>query len=124
MESGNDLSLKEEFPPMYLSTSIGTIEIPNVDPRQPLPDEMISLALDTLRTMPLNGLRYLPAEGGSGWYVWGGDEMSEAADFFTPIQVRYVTDYVPNIRPYLALPPGFRFQTDQRAHQKAEIKSL
>jgi len=103
---------------MYLSTSVGSIEIPDVDPRQPLPDEMIGLALDTLRTMPLNGLRYLPEQGGSGWYVWGGDAMSEAADFFSPIQVRYVTDYVRDILPYLALPPGFRFQTDLKVRQK------
>jgi hypothetical protein len=104
---------------MYLSTKIGTIEIPDVEPRQPLPDEMISLALDTLRMTPLNGLRYLPEAGGSGWYIWGGEEMSQAADFFSPIEVRYVTDYVPDILPYLALPPGFRFQTDHKAHQKA-----
>ena len=103
---------------MYLSTSAGTIEIPDVEPRPPLLDEMIGLALDTLRTMPLNGMRYLHAQGGSGWYVWGGDKPSEAADFFSPIQVRYVTDYVRDLVPYLALPPGFRFQTDLRAQQK------
>jgi hypothetical protein len=104
---------------MYLSTSIGTIDIPDTEPRQPLPDEMISLALDTLRLQPLNGLRYPPEGGGSGWYIWGGNEMSEAADFFSPVQVRYVTDYVPDILPYLALPPGFRFQTDHKTQQKA-----
>ena len=41
------------------------------------------------------------------------------ADFFTPIQVRDLGDYVPNLLPFLSLPPGFRFLTDTRGHHKA-----
>jgi hypothetical protein len=45
--------------------------------------------------------------------------MSQTADFFTPIQVRDLGDYVPNLLPFLDLPPGFRFLTDTKGHQKA-----
>jgi hypothetical protein len=104
---------------MFISTPSGSIEIPDVDSRPPHPDEMLGLALDTIRTMPLNGLRYPPADGGSGWYIWGGENMSQSADFFSPIPVRDLSDYIPNILPFLDLPPGFRFQTDTRGHQRA-----
>ena len=101
---------------MFISTLTGSFEIADVDPRPPHPDEALGLALDTLRTMPLNGLRYPPQEGGS--YIWGGETMSESADFFSPIQVRDLGDYVPNLHPFLDLPPGFRFLTDTKGHQK------
>ena len=104
---------------MLLRTPFGSIEIPNVDPRRPLPDEALGVALDTVRLTPLNGMRYLPQEGGSGWYIWGGEELSNAADFFSPIQMQYVSDYIPNIAPFLDLPPGFRFETNLKGHQKA-----
>ena len=104
---------------MRISTIHGSIDIPNVDARRPLPDDALGLALDTLRTMPLNGMRYLSEEGGSGWYIWGGDEVRQTADFFTPVRARNLGDYVSNLEPFLDLPPGFRFQTDNRGHQKA-----
>jgi len=104
---------------MRITTRIGSIDIPDIDPRRPQPDDVIGLALDTLRTMPLNGLRYPPQEGGSGWYIWGGDKMLQTADFFSPIQVRYLGDYVSGLLPFLDLPPGFRFLTDNRGRQKA-----
>lgn len=103
---------------MRITTTGGPIDIPDVDPRRPNPDEVLGLALDTLRTMPLNGMRYPPAEGGSGWYIWGGDTMQESADFFSPIKIRYLGDYVANLLPFLDLPPGFRFRTDTRGKQK------
>jgi hypothetical protein len=103
---------------MYISTLTGTFEIANADPRPPHPDEGLGLAMDTLRTMPIQGMRYPPQEGGSGWYIWGGEQTSQAADFFTAIKVRDIGDYIPNIHPFLDLPPGFRFQTDLRGKQK------
>jgi len=103
---------------MRITTRHGSIDIPNIDPRPPQPNDAIGLAVDTLRTMPLNGLRYLPQEGGSGWYIWGGDEMLQRADFFSPVQVRYLGDYVAGLQPFLDLPPGFRFLTDNRGRQK------
>lgn len=103
---------------MFISTLTGSIEVADIDPRPPNPDDMMGLALETLRTMPINGMRYPPADGSSGWYIWGGETRSESADFFSPIQVRDLGDYVPNLHPFLDLPPGFRFKTDTRGKQK------
>lgn len=104
---------------MHITTPHGSIEIPNVDPRRPLPDEMMLLASETLRLKPLNGLRYPPADGASGWYIWGGDTFSQSADFFSPIHVRHLGDYVPNIQSFLDLPPGYRFLIDDHGQPKA-----
>jgi len=103
---------------MRIVTPSGAIEVPDIDPRRPLSDEMLLLASDTVRLTPLNGLRYPPESGSSGWYIWGGEEFSQAADFFTPIQVRHLNDYVPNIMPFLDLPPGFRFLIDGSSRKK------
>jgi hypothetical protein len=80
---------------------------------------MLGIALDTLRMTPLNGLRYPLADGASGWYIWGGENFSQSADFFSPIQVRELSYYVPNITSFLDLPPGFRFRIDNNGKPKA-----
>ncbi len=103
---------------MHISTPSGSIEIPDVDPRRPHPEEMLGLALETLRMIPLNGLRYPPTNGASGWYVWGGEIFSQSADFFSPIPIGHLNDYLPNILPFLDLPPGFRFLIDDHDHEK------
>ena len=104
---------------MLISTPSGGIEIPDIEPRRPQPDEMLGLALETLRMTPLNGLRHPPADGGSGWYIWGGENYSQSADFFSPIPVKHLNDYVSNILPFLDLPPGYRFLIDKHGKQKA-----
>ena len=56
---------------------------------------------------PIHGLRH-PLEGDtSGWYVWRG-EFSEADAFFSPLHIRHLATRLPEIVPYLALPPGWR----------------
>jgi len=63
-------------------------------------------------SMPLNGLR-LPSENNTcGWYLWAGEELSQADDFFQPMHVYHVTERYPQIVQYLGLPPGWRFLTD------------
>ena len=104
---------------MRISTPSGSLDIPNIEPRRPDPDEMLGLALETLRMTPLNGLRHPPADGASGWYIWGGETFSQSADFFSPIQVRHLSDYIRNVLPFLDLPPGYRFLIDDRGHKKA-----
>lgn len=64
-----------------------------------------------LRTglQPLNGLRH-PQEGDTcGWYLWAGEELTEAPDFFVPLHAIHLADWCPLVLPYLALPPGWRF---------------
>lgn len=59
--------------------------------------------------MPLNGLRHPPEEGTSGWFVWAGRELPDDPDFFVPLHVEHLDDWCPQVLPYLALPPGWRF---------------
>jgi hypothetical protein len=58
---------------------------------------------------PINGLRHSPVGDTSGWYIWGGEEMSNDPDFFMPLHVGHIEEWCPNIEKYLALPAGWRF---------------
>jgi hypothetical protein len=74
------------------------------------PHLKLGLALETLGQQPVNGLRHSPEGDTTGWYIWAGDELSSAEDFFDPVHVGHLTELVPSLIPYLALPPGWRFQ--------------
>lgn len=58
---------------------------------------------------PLNGLRHPPERGESGWYIWSGEELSAAADFFKPLHAEHLAGFRSQAIPYLGLPPGWRF---------------
>jgi len=58
---------------------------------------------------PTNGLRIRPEGDTTGWYIWAGDEWSDAPDFFVPLHVCHLADWCPVVIPYLQLPPGWRF---------------
>ena len=76
----------------------------------PLTDTSISgLARGTLGLNPVNGLRHPAQSDASGWYVWCGEEFSAAADFFAPVHTNHLYEELPQVAPYLALPPGYRF---------------
>lgn len=58
---------------------------------------------------PLNGLRH-PQEGDTtGWFIWAGEELSTAPDFFVPLHVAHLDEWCPEALPFLGLPPGWRF---------------
>ena len=59
--------------------------------------------------MPLNGLRHRPEGDTTGWYIWAGEELSADPDFFVPLHVEHLGEWCPQVLPYLALPPGWRF---------------
>jgi len=40
----------------------------------------LGVALATLGQQPINGLRHSPTDDTTGWYVWGGQELSSADD--------------------------------------------
>lgn len=61
------------------------------------------------KTFPINGLRITPESDTTGWYIWAGSEMSCEPDFFVPLHVEHLTDWCPDVIPYLGLPPGWRF---------------
>jgi len=58
---------------------------------------------------PINGLRHRPEGDTTGWYIWAGNEISDAPDFFVPLHVEHVIEWCPQAVPYLQLPPGCRF---------------
>jgi hypothetical protein len=60
---------------------------------------------------PINGLRHRPERGTSGWFIWAGGEIDQADEsFFQPMHVAHLTSLYPDVLPYLALPPGWRWQ--------------
>lgn len=58
---------------------------------------------------PLNGLRHPVEADATGWYIWAGENFSYDPDFFAPVHVAHLAEIRPEILPYLALPPGWRF---------------
>jgi hypothetical protein len=59
--------------------------------------------------LQLNGLRHPQERGTCGWYLWAGEEISEAEDFFKPMHVYHLAERCPGVVKYLALPAGWRF---------------
>jgi len=92
-----------------VATSKEICEKYGVAPDQCDPEQTLGIALSTLGKQPINGLRHTPENGTCGWYLWCGEELSDAADFFEPLHVSHIKEYLPEIEGYLALPPGYRF---------------
>jgi hypothetical protein len=38
--------------------------------------------------------------------------MSQNDDFFSPLHVEHIVEYLPEVKEYLDLPPGYRFLID------------
>jgi hypothetical protein len=73
------------------------------------PESKLGFASSTKGPMPLNGLRHRPQGSTNGWYLWCGQEFSDAADFFQPLHTRHVYEAYPQAVKLLGLPPGYRF---------------
>ncbi|MDQ1818162.1 hypothetical protein RBA41_33175 [Massilia sp. CCM 9210] len=82
----------------------------------PDPALKLGLARQTLRSMPISGVRICPENGTSGWYIYGGDH-SDAADFYSPLHHSHLSVELPMVIPYLALAPGFRFIIDDEGYE-------
>jgi len=78
-------------------------------PLPPHENEKLGIAIETIGKFPINGLRHKPENGTCGWYIWCGEELSQDPDFFKPVHVSHIAKYLPQVKSYLALPPGFRF---------------
>ncbi|HEV7764359.1 MAG TPA: hypothetical protein VGQ76_05115 [Thermoanaerobaculia bacterium] len=75
------------------------------------PSAKVGISSSALRCeLPLNGLRHPPAGDRCGWYIWGGTEFSTSPEFFKPMHVHHLAEERPEVLPYLALPPGWRFR--------------
>jgi hypothetical protein len=59
--------------------------------------------------LPINGLRHQAEGDTTGWYIWAGEELCTAPDFFKPLHVEHVRSWCSAVIPYLGLPPGSRF---------------
>lgn len=79
-----------------------------VQPAFPLSSDKVGVALETLHLQPLNALRHKPVGGTCGWYIWGGETLSSAPDFFSPLHFAHLAERLPHLLPYLGLPPGWR----------------
>jgi hypothetical protein len=75
----------------------------------PSAGEKLGIALSTIGALPINGLR-IRVEGTCGWFIWAGGEASVDPDFYQPLHVEHIAEYLPSVEPYLSLPPGYRFQ--------------
>jgi hypothetical protein len=58
---------------------------------------------------PIKAIRHLIVGDTTGSYIWGGDvEAADQSDgFFEPLHVAHLSEWCPEIEPYLALPPGW-----------------
>jgi hypothetical protein len=61
------------------------------------------------KIVPVNGLRHPPKGDTTGWYLWGGADITDDPDFFKPLHVEHLSDWCPEALKYLGLPPGWRF---------------
>jgi hypothetical protein len=71
----------------------------------------VGFALGTRGLLPVNGVRLPVHKDTNGWYIWCGEEFSEASDFFKPVHTEHLIEICPAAIPFLALPPGYRFLT-------------
>lgn len=62
----------------------------------------------TSQNWPVHGLRHAAGGETNGWFLWTG-KYSDDAEFFTPLHWEHLEDGRPEVLPYLALPPGWRF---------------
>ena len=83
----------------------------------PEPGTKLGVALSTLGLLPINGLRHLPSEGTNGWYLWCGESLGDADDFFASLHMEHLSDHLPQVLEYLDLPPGYRFQIDGQGYE-------
>ncbi len=85
----------------------------NVEPYEAFPGDKVGISQSALDgVLPLNGLRHPYTSGTTGWYLWGGEELSDAADFFKPLHVGHLQEHCKPSLKYLLLPAGWRFLTD------------
>jgi hypothetical protein len=83
------------------------------------PDNMlVGISLNVKQNVqPINGLRHPTTNDTTGWYIWGGEQYSEDEIFFTPLHVKHLVDWYPQIIKYLGLPPGWRFLIDSDGYE-------
>ncbi|NHZ44970.1 immunity protein Imm33 domain-containing protein [Massilia aquatica] len=82
----------------------------------PDPAMKAGLALGTFHLMPITGVRITPENGVDGWYIFGG-EFSEDENFYQPVGQSHIAELLPQVLPYLALAPGYKFMIDNEGYE-------
>ena len=77
----------------------------------------LGIAIETIGKVPINGLRYKEENGTNGWYIWCGEEFSQADDFFSPLHIEHISEYLSEVEEYLDLPSGYRFLIDGNKYE-------
>lgn len=75
----------------------------------PSAESKLGFALSTKGLTPINGLRHPPQGDTNGWYLWCGEQSSDAADFFQPSHTQHIYEQHPEVARLLCLPAGYRF---------------
>jgi hypothetical protein len=78
--------------------------------------EIVGVALETLEMEPLNGVRIMPTDKATGWYIYGG-QYSDDPNFYQPVCLSHLRERCPRVVKYLSLEPGFRFIIDRAGYE-------
>jgi hypothetical protein len=116
LDLNQEYGLSDPSTPALSPPALAICTAQNVSPDPPAANCKVGIALATLHLDPLNGLRTKPEHETCGWYIWGGRDLPDDPDFFSPLHVSHVPDYCPRVLPYLALPPGWRFLLGANNH--------
>jgi hypothetical protein len=81
-----------------------------------LDKEIVGVALETLDKEPIYGLRIMPTDNTTGWYICGGP-YSDAPDFYQPVCLSHLKERCPTVVKYLSLKPGFKFLIDRAGYE-------
>ena len=83
-----------------------------VEPKPPARSSKLGIALSTIGKGPINGVRHEEEGGTNGWYIWCGEGLSDDLEFFSPLHTEHIDEYLPEVKEFLDLPPGYRFLID------------
>jgi hypothetical protein len=77
-------------------------------------DSTLGLGKTSAAVRPINGLRHLPTNKMNGWFIYTGTSPIPQGDkdFFEPVHTVHISEKFPEVTPYLALEPGWRFLID------------
>jgi hypothetical protein len=81
------------------------------------PEAMVAVAVGSLDRSPIYGTRIdLPENGSISWFIHCG-EHSDALDFYQPLHAAHLSELLPQVLDYLALPSGAKFILDRAGYE-------
>ena len=78
--------------------------------------DVVAIAVGSLKEETIVGIRNLPDSEGIGWFIYGG-ELQDGDDFFQTMTVKELEDVFPQALPFLALETGYRFLIDHEEYE-------